>query len=159
MSSEAIHTKALIKPKAILRYIEVLFCIISFALIADKGYKIGNHTLHQFANAMAWGIVGFIFALFWICVYALQRLCATQMKVVNLFELICDICLLIWGFFSGIAFAYKIDDLGNGMWKLDGHVASCVFLWFALVLFVISAILDLVACLKPSAQQSAEVVQ
>jgi hypothetical protein len=142
-----------LQPKAILRYIECLLAIITFSLIADGGYKTFGGNIDSFANAMAWGIIVFIFTLIFIVVYLLQRACITQMKVITLLELAIDGCLVVYGVISGIAFAVKIDDFDSRFVKKQ--IASCVFLFFTIIFLIISCILDIKSASQSQAEQSA----
>eukprot|EP00461_Guttulinopsis_vulgaris_P002710 UN02711 len=114
---------------------------------------------------MAFTIPTFIVALFWLIGYMIQRLCISQIKTVNLLELIIDVVLTVWGLIANIVFSKYIGDIsdfcgdGNGCWsgaRGPAAVAAVVFAWFLMILLAVSVVLDVVTVMKPATSQAAD---
>lgn len=152
-SASMINAGALAKPKAFLRYAEWFCTLITFALIADGGYQYwpGNN-VSQYAAFMAWGIISWILVMIILITYIIRPL-AAKAKIMNLFELFLDACILTYGIISAICYFVKVHDLTP---KSDKHIAAAVFGSFSILCFIISAVLDIVSCTKPSVEQTAD---
>lgn len=93
---------------------------------------------------LAFGIVAFVWAFFCVFLYLFSSVCAQQIRILCLFELIFDSGLCFYGIIVNIVFSTKLDKY----WP-DSYRASNAFGYLTVIALMISVVLDIVSVIRP----------
>lgn len=160
MSSAAVNVQGLISPRGLLRVLEVISCIITFAIIADHD-AVGKD-LDKTNALFAAGLIGFFVALVFLFVLVLNRLLVGKAKMMNMVQLIIDALMCIFLIVTGAVFGDDVrkarDQCGRSSFCNDllAPFEACVaFAIIAGILFFITCIFDFLESKKGEAEQAA----
>ncbi|KAG7672081.1 hypothetical protein Ndes2526B_g06953 [Nannochloris sp. 'desiccata'] len=135
----------LTSPKAILRIVELIFSIITFALVAEySGYSKVDFTLFT-------GITTMILCLVFLGLYVARM---DDSPTVSLFELIINVLFWVFWLSTAAAVSSIVSDINGasffGNWKGDADKfrASCAFAWLTFFLWTASTALSVMDTLK-----------